>query len=922
MADLAPSLPSRTVTIDVLELDEATPAQGYISFVLPCDLYVAADDKIIQAMSKTVQLVDGKAAASLPCFSSAAVSQDGRTDWAIMVRKSWHPDHPYYIRVPSGTTPISLADIGPVRVLQGREKSYAITNVAMNVVGGPTGGTAQNIDGVLTFNLSLPAGPQGPIGPDGPANTLKVGTVTSGSTPSATITGTAPNQTISLVLPKGDKGDKGADSTVPGPTGQPNSLTIGSVTSAATPSAAITGIAPNQVLNLVLAKGDTGAPGPTGPASTSVAPMPTNLLANGGLEWGDARGWASGLQGAYQSTDTPAGIKGALTFGGSSIPAALAGEVAVTPGQELLFDVWLKADVAGSRISIEMRDQNGQNFAMWYDVATGANIGSFPISSQAVPTTWTKYSRRIVVPTGVSRVKIGAIYFNYSSGSVTNAVQSIAGMTLRTRATTDLITDGAVTGAKLATGAVSGPSLADSAVSAAKLASGAVSTVKIADGAVTSAKLDDASITSDKIADGAVGTVDIADGAITAEKIAPSVRQSLSIYTNVQDFGAKGDGTTDDTSAIKAAIAAAGGGTAFFPLGTYVVSDTLVQPDMQTWLGAGTAAVLPGEEKGSCIKAVHGGKAIVAMHRLDGLQVRGPGGVVNGQSVGIWSDGSALTLRDVSVAGFATGMSIDNVWYAHLDRVSLMQNSIGLSIDTCYNVTAGALRVYAQKDDGTLGTGINVTGGGSIRMTGGSIESYMYGIDLAAGTQAYCDGTYFETKAGTSGAVGIRASGAKITVSVEDCEVYMAGLAWVLFNGSTSGGNLVGRGSKFKSATTADATYAYMWSGGRSVPLVVTIAGDNWENVGTGPIYRTTGSASPGSQISDPTGVTLSSGGTGWTTINGSLDLYAGGIRAWNSARPTGLTSGNAGYFFYNIANNRIECWTGSSWVNAVGAAI
>ena len=885
MADLAPSLPSRTVTIDVLELDEATPAQGCISFVLPCDLYVAADDKIIQAMSKTVQLVDGKAVVSLPCFSSAAVSQDGRTDWAIMVRKSWHPDHPYYIRVPSGTAPISLADIGPVRVLQGREKSYAITNVAMHVVSGPTGGTAQNIDGVLTFNLSLPAGPQGPIGPDGPANTLKVGTVTSGSTPSATITGTAPSQTISLVLPKGDKGDKGADSTVPGPAGQPNSLTIGSVTSAATPSAAITGTAPNQVLNLVLAKGDTGdtgAPGPTGPASTSVAPMPTNLLANGGLEWGDARGWASGLQGAYQSTDTPAGIKGALTFGGSSIPAALAGEVAVTPGQELLFDVWLKADVAGSRIFIEMRDQNGQNFAMWYDVATGANIGSFPISSQAVPTTWTKYSRRLVVPAGVSRVKIGSIYFNHSSGSVTNAVQSIAGMTLRTRATTDLIADGAVTGAKLA----------------------------------------DASITSAKIADGAVGTVDIADGAVTAGKIAPSVRQSLSIYTSVKDFGAKGDGTTDDTSAIKAAIAAAGGGTAFFPLGTYVVSDTLVQPDMQTWLGAGTAAVLPGEEKGSCIKAVHGGKAIVAMHRLDGLQVRGPGGVANPQSVGIWSDGSALTLRDVSVAGFATGMSIDSVWYAHLDRVSLMQNSLGLSINNCYNVTAGTLRVYAQKDDGTLGTGISITGGGSIRMTGGSIESYMHGIDLAAGTQAYCDGTYFETKAGTSGAVGIRASGAKITVSVEDCEVYMAGLAWVLFNGSTSGGNLVASGMKFKSASTADATYAYLWSGGRSVPLVVTIAGDSWENVGTGPIYRTTGSASPGSQISDPTGVTLSSGGTGWTTINGSLELYGGGIRAWNSARPTGLTIGNAGYFFFNVSSNRIECWTGSSWVNAVGAAI
>ena len=893
MANMAPSLPSRTVTIDVLELDEATPAQGYISFVLPCDLYVAADDKIIQAMSKTVQLVDGKAVASLPCFSSAAVSQDGRTDWAIMVRKSWHPDHPYYIRVPSGTTPISLADIGPVRVLQGREKSYAITNVAMNVVGGPTGGTAQNIDGVLTFNLSLPAGPQGPIGPDGPANTLKVGTVTSGSTPSATITGTAPNQTISLVLPKGEKGDKGADSTVPGPTGPPNALTIGSVTSAATPSATITGTAPNQVLNLVLAKGDTGAVGPGGPAGQQN--LSENMILNGCVELGTNQYWGAGA--TVSTTDIPPGsnLMRSISYPAGATTTRLSfPPVPVAASETYQLEFWIKADTAGSKVYFDVTLQTGARLA-FSDTLGGAEHDR-PISSYDVPTTWTKVVRYLRTTTSANAgnriAQIATVYqlfLNHADGTTKNAAVSFAGL-------------------RMAPVIVPVTRVPDMALVPEKTITGS----QLVDKTVGTAKIADASITSDKIA----------DGAVTAEKIALSVRQSLSIYTNVRDFGAKGDGTTDDTAAIKAAIAAAGGGTVFFPLGTYVVSDTLVQPDMQTWLGAGTAAVLPGEEKGSCIKAVHGGKAIVAMNRLDDLQVSGPGGVVSPQSVGIWSDGSALTLRDVSVAGFATGMSIDNVWYAHLDRVSLMQNSIGLRINNCYNVTADTLRVYAQKDDGTLGTGISITGGGSIRMTGGSIESYMYGIDLAAGTQAYCDGTYFETKAGTSGAVGIRATGAKITVSVEDCEVYMAGLAWVLFNGGTSGGNLVGRGTKFKSATTADATYAYLWSGGRSVPLVVTIAGDNWDNVGTGPIYRTTGSASPGSQISDPTGVTLSSGGTGWTTINGSLDLYAGGIRAWNSSRPTGLTSGNAGYFFYNTSSNRIECWTGSSWVNAVGAAI
>ena len=63
-----------------------------------------------------------------------------------------------------------------------------------------------------TLKIGVPTGLTGSTGPKGatgPANTLKIGTVTSGSEAGATITGTAPNQTLNLVLPKGDKGDAG-----------------------------------------------------------------------------------------------------------------------------------------------------------------------------------------------------------------------------------------------------------------------------------------------------------------------------------------------------------------------------------------------------------------------------------------------------------------------------------------------------------------------------------------------------------------------------------------------------------------------------------------------------------------------------------------------------------------------------------------
>lgn len=101
-------------------------------------------------------------------------------------------------------------------------------------------------------------------GPPGPANTLSIGTVTTappGDPAGASIGGTAPNQTLSLTLPEGDKGD----------TGPANTLSIGTVTTAPAgdPAAAsITGTAPNQTLSLTLPQG-TGLAVPTESVPTS-----------------------------------------------------------------------------------------------------------------------------------------------------------------------------------------------------------------------------------------------------------------------------------------------------------------------------------------------------------------------------------------------------------------------------------------------------------------------------------------------------------------------------------------------------------------------------------------------------------------------------------------------------------------------------
>lgn len=58
-----------------------------------------------------------------------------------------------------------------------------------------------------------PTGPTGPTGPAGPANTLTIGTVTAlayGEDATASVTGTAPSQTLNLGLPMGAQGPSGS----------------------------------------------------------------------------------------------------------------------------------------------------------------------------------------------------------------------------------------------------------------------------------------------------------------------------------------------------------------------------------------------------------------------------------------------------------------------------------------------------------------------------------------------------------------------------------------------------------------------------------------------------------------------------------------------------------------------------------------
>ena len=62
---------------------------------------------------------------------------------------------------------------------------------------------------------------------------------------------------------------------------------------------------------------------------------------------------------------------------------------------------------------------------------------------------------------------------------------------------------------------------------------------------------------------------------LAAKAVDANVVHKGDLFYNVKDYGAKGDGTTDDTAAIQAAVGAAktaGGGVVYMPPGTYIVN--------------------------------------------------------------------------------------------------------------------------------------------------------------------------------------------------------------------------------------------------------------------------------------------------------------------------------------------------------------
>lgn len=137
---------------------------------------------------------------------------------------------------------------------------------------------------------------------------------------------------------------------------------------------------------------------------------------------------------------------------------------------------------------------------------------------------------------------------------------------------------------------------------------------------------------------------------ITSLSVIDSV-SSYGVFVNVKAYGAKGDGTTNDTTAINAAITAAGtNGTIFFPKGTYLVTSVLQMLTGQCFLGEG------GSMQGtSTIKKGANGDLInmIGVCRLQDLNLDCVGTSFTGRGIYV-SAGFSQVINNVRVTNSVT----------------------------------------------------------------------------------------------------------------------------------------------------------------------------------------------------------------------------------------------------------------------------